>query len=85
MAYEKPTLFESSIYQGQSLLKQKKFTEAINSFNKAIEIQPNFAVIYLWRGDSYAQQHNLIPEILDYTKAALIYIVNPNRYRCIRD
>ena len=50
-------------------------SQAIPDYNKAIEINPNFAEAYCSRGDAYDKQNNLTQAIADYTKALEI---NPN-------
>ena len=56
-------------YIGLSYLSINKYTRAITNFNKAIELNPNFAEAYVSRGNAYGNQGELSLTILDYNKA----------------
>jgi Flp pilus assembly protein TadD len=41
---------DASVRQGRALVNEKKYPEAIEAFNRAIEISPNYAPAYHGRG-----------------------------------
>jgi tetratricopeptide (TPR) repeat protein len=61
--------------QGVAYLDRQRYDEAIAEFNKAIEIDPDFADAYYNRGIANSKKGNLNQAISDYTKAIQI---NPN-------
>ena len=56
-------------YIGLSYLSISQYTRAIANFNKAIELNPNFAEAYVSRGNAYGNQGKSGLAILDYNKA----------------
>jgi len=56
---------EEAVDKGIKYYKQKQFEEAINEFNKAIEINPNLAEAYNNRGFAYIYQGNFSQPISD--------------------
>ena len=62
-------------YIGLSYLSISQYPRAIANFNKAIELNPNFAEAYVSRGNAQNDQGELFPAIVDYTKAIEL---NPN-------
>ena len=55
--------------QGVKLNNQDRYEEAIQEFNKAIELDPNLAEAYSNRGDAYLNLGQLALAIQDYTEA----------------
>ena len=62
-------------YIGLSYLSISQYPRAIANFNKAIELNPNFAEAYLSRGNAYGNQDKSSLAISDYNKAIEL---NPN-------
>jgi len=55
---------------GKSFLVYQKYTEAIDNFTKAIEINQKYALAYRYRGFAYARSKNQTSKALDdYEKA----------------
>lgn len=59
---------ESIVIKGQGLQKGNKHKEAISCFSTAIEINPNDASAYYYRGLSHHTMGSYDPAISDYTK-----------------
>ena len=58
--------------QGVAYLDRQRYDEAIAEFNKALEIDPNFADAYYNRGLANAKKGSFNEAISDYTKAIQI-------------
>jgi tetratricopeptide (TPR) repeat protein len=63
--------------RGLFLQQQGKWPEAMADFNKAIELDPNFAIAYNNRGFNYQQTGNQQAAEADFTKALTIEPQNP--------
>ncbi len=50
----------------------KKYKEAISGFTKAIQINPNNAIAYYWRGNANHRTGKIVPAVSDYLKALQI-------------
>jgi tetratricopeptide (TPR) repeat protein len=74
------------IHSGDSKLNLGDIKEAIIDYNKAIEIDPNFAEAYINRGNAKSKLQDYIEAIADYTKALSInpslVLALSNRGRC---
>ena len=62
----------SLVEKGVALVMEGKYSEAIEAFNKAIEINPKDAVAYNNRGAAYGQMGNYKQQIEDSNKALQI-------------
>ena len=51
------------------IIDQGNFTQAMSDYNKAIEINPNYAEAYNNRGIIYDKQGNFTQAMSDYNKA----------------
>jgi tetratricopeptide (TPR) repeat protein len=71
---EKPSA-EYLIQKGFAYLRVNKVEQAIEYFNKALELNPNFAEAYIKRGNSYYSKQDYDRAIADYDQALAI---NPN-------
>lgn len=54
---------------GINYAKEGNLTQTLSSFNKAIEIDPNYVQAYNNRANAYSQQGNLQQALSDYNKA----------------
>lgn len=57
------------VFQGKQLATQKKWDEAIASYNKAIKQNPNYAYAFVSKGIAYMSQGNLDKAISNYSEA----------------
>jgi tetratricopeptide (TPR) repeat protein len=57
------------------MIKQKKYSEAVECCNYVIELQPNNAIAYNDRGFAYYKMQKNNEAIINFTKAI---IINPN-------
>ena len=66
-----PDLGEAQPYleQGVAYIQSGQLKEAIDEFNKAIDLDPSIAIAYLYRGIAYAGQDRLDEALADYTRA----------------
>ena len=55
--------------RGRSKYEQKDYTGAIKDFDKAIELNPNYALAYKNRGDAKYSQEDYEDAIKDYDRA----------------
>jgi tetratricopeptide (TPR) repeat protein len=55
--------------RGNYLKNEKRNTEALKDFNKAIELTPDFAVTYVNRGNLYLNEKRTAEALKDYNKA----------------
>jgi tetratricopeptide (TPR) repeat protein len=62
---------ESDIHfeEGNILLDEKNYDEAILEFNEAINLDPDFALAYNCRGSAYSSKEDSDKAIADFTKA----------------
>ncbi len=60
---------ENHVNDGLTKLHQKNYKGAIESFNKAVEIQPNHYLAYTYRADVHRLLKNYQAAIDDYTRA----------------
>lgn len=63
-----PTPF-SHLSEGITLYRSGSYSLAINQFTSAILIDPNYALAYTWRGDSYYELGQYQQAIADYGRA----------------
>ena len=63
--------------------KIENLSGAIEDYNKAIELNPNFAVAYFNRGFIKAKQNNFIDAVEDYSMICLIKVDLPEPERPI--
>ncbi|AFY70375.1 Tetratricopeptide TPR_1 repeat-containing protein [Thalassoporum mexicanum PCC 7367] len=73
------------IQLGVSLYFEGKLEEAIDSYDKAIEIKPNYAVLYYDRGGLYSLQGNVIKAIQDLKKAIELDSTHLNMVKTDKD
>ncbi len=71
---------EEYIERGLVLVDGGRYEEAIQEFNKAIEIDPNNPEIYFYRGNTYADKGDSDKAIDDFTKAIQLDPTNANAY-----
>jgi tetratricopeptide (TPR) repeat protein len=78
---------ENHLHWGNIYQKQRKFDQALNEFNKIVEISPNLAQGYKSRGSLYLQQGKWDLAIADFNQAisidpidALVYFNRANAY-----
>ncbi|MEE8329020.1 MAG: tetratricopeptide repeat protein [Thermodesulfovibrionia bacterium] len=57
------------LFKGTSYTKKGQYDKAINDYNKAIEINPKFAVAYINRGLAYRRKGQYNQAISDFNKA----------------
>lgn len=55
--------------RGDDFMEEGKLSEAMDDFNKALEIYPGFAMAYYNRANVYKKQEKFQESIADYTKA----------------
>lgn len=58
-----------SLFRGVTNGCKEKWAEAIAEYNKAIEIEPRYAMLYISRGNIYAHKGRYAKAIFDFTKA----------------
>src|SRR4030095_3832082 len=63
------------ILKGLAYYENKDFTGALNEYNKAVEISPDFAEAYYHRGRAYTELNDFSSAINEYTKTINL---NPN-------
>lgn len=63
------------ILKGLSFYENKDFLSALSEYNKAVEIQPDFAEAYYHRGRAYTELNDYPSAIREYTKTIEL---NPN-------
>ncbi|WP_009631679.1 tetratricopeptide repeat protein [Synechocystis sp. PCC 7509] len=66
---ESSRLTESHVNEGLTKLHQKNYSGAIESFGKAVEIQPSHYLAFTYRADIHRLLKNYQAAIDDYTKA----------------
>lgn len=57
------------VLQGINKAKQGDFAAAIEEFNQAIELAPDFAPLYYNRGHAHEDQGNLQAALADFNRA----------------
>ncbi len=57
------------LFKGNEAYLQKNYSQAIDYFNQAIQLNPNLAVAYTKRGNVYYELGNLNQALQDYNKA----------------
>nr|WP_264478111.1 tetratricopeptide repeat protein [Planktothrix agardhii] len=60
--------FDDYYNQGISAFNQKKYEQAINTFTRALSLDPNHADAYVWRSDAYIQLGQYQQTIEDCTQ-----------------
>ncbi|MEI6816992.1 MAG: tetratricopeptide repeat protein [Bacteroidota bacterium] len=63
-----PTKARAYVNRGVFFLNEKKKLEAMNDFNKAVELQHNYVTALYDRGHQYAESNNIDLAIKDYSK-----------------
>lgn len=66
-------------HKGTSLLSQEKFQAAIDEYNKAIELDPNFVMAYIFRANAKLKTKDWDSAIEDFNKALSL---KPNDISC---
>ena len=69
-----PSLPEAVGVNGYYQLRRYRYTEAEESFNHAIELNPNYALAYMWRADTAFEQQRYLDMLADKEKA---YALDP--------
>jgi tetratricopeptide (TPR) repeat protein len=59
-------------FKGVDLNLKRKWVDAIDEFNKALEINPKLATTFIYRGNAYANKGQSDKAISDFTKAIKI-------------
>jgi serine/threonine protein kinase/Tfp pilus assembly protein PilF len=60
---------EEELTRGQTLRDQLNYSKAIEHFDRAIELNPEFSTAYYDRGTCYLKIGNFVPGILDFSRA----------------
>lgn len=55
--------------RGYALMNDKRYNEALNDYNTAIELKPDYADAYLGRGNIFLMEHRNDEALKDYNKA----------------
>lgn len=76
----KATQAASRLFQGQALLAQGRYDEAIVAFGRALEINPGFARAYIERGRVYGLQGQYDRALMDLGKAIETSPTDPSAY-----
>jgi TolB-like protein/Flp pilus assembly protein TadD len=69
-----PDLPEALGVNGYYQLRRHRYAEAEESFNKALQLNPNYALAYLWRAETAYQQARYLDMLADKEKA---YALDP--------
>lgn len=69
-----PNLAEAVGVNGYYQLRRNQYAEAGESFNRAIELNPNYALAYMWRADTAYEQNRFLDMLGDKEKA---YALDP--------
>ena len=69
-----PDLPEAVGVNGYYQLRRNRYAEAEESFNRAIELNPNYALAYMWRADTAYEQQRFLDMLADKEKA---YALDP--------
>jgi len=69
-----PDLPEAVGVNGYYQLRRNRYAEAEESFNRAIELNPNYAFAYMWRADTAYEQNRYLDMLGDKEKA---YALDP--------
>lgn len=75
-----PMTFEAWYGRGLSRTALGETGDAIIDFQRAIEIEPGEAKVYVARGNAYAAQRRFEPAVADYTKAISIDPTNSDAF-----
>ena len=62
-----------SFEKGLAAYEEGNFHQAVKKFTKAIELEPNYAEAYLYRGKAKSELHKFTEAIEDYDIAIKIY------------
>ena len=62
-------------------MKLEDYNGAISDFNKAIELDPNYAGVYILRGTSKTRLYDFYGAISDYTKVIEFDKISPSSYK----
>ena len=65
----------------KSKMKLEDYNGAISDFNKAIELDPNYAGVYILRGTSKTRLYDFYGAISDYTKVIEFDKISPSSYK----
>lgn len=60
-----PNSAEAVAVNGLYQLKRFKYDDALKSFNRAIELNPNYALAYLWRSEVYYEEARYLDMLTD--------------------
>lgn len=71
--------YKKLLTQGEELMRNSKYEEAINFFSKAIALKPDYQAL-VDRGDAYYQCNKFIPALHDYRKAKFLEQSVPEPY-----
>lgn len=69
-----PNLPEAVAVRGLQHLYRFRYEEARRDFDRAIELNPNFALAYLWRSETFYEQEKFLDMLADKEKA---YALDP--------
>jgi TolB-like protein len=69
-----PDLPEAVGVNGYYQLRRNRYAESEESFNRAIELNPNYALAYMWRADTAYEQNRFLDMLGDKEKA---YALDP--------
>jgi len=69
-----PSLPEAVAVRGLQHLYRFRYEEARRDFDRAIELNPNYALAYLWRSETYYEQEKFLDMLADKEKA---YALDP--------
>jgi TolB-like protein len=64
-----PDLPEAIAVRGLHHLRRYRYEEARNDLNRAIHLNPNFALAYLWRSETWYEQEQYLQMLADKEKA----------------
>lgn len=73
------------LQQGDQLLEQKQFDQAIASYTQALQFQPNFATIYIHLGKALQLKKQYLESLEAYQKALIINSDLSNRLEIASD
>jgi len=73
---------ELPVYYGLNAYTQGLYTEAISHFDKAIRIDPDYALAYRWRGNVYIELGQYRDADADHAKACKLGCCRLNDGKC---
>ena len=66
---QNPDMYAPHLNRGRALMRQKRLNEAMNDFNRALELNPQMGEIYYFRGACYAAAGNTAAAQQDMQRA----------------